>query len=92
MGTSVQHHGLTKLIEGLREGVLKLHAQMEGQGYRVELLPELDGSANFTDGAFKLDVLREMPPEKHPREWMHEQARAELEDWEREQSELFAED
>jgi hypothetical protein len=50
----------------------------------------LDQEADsYAKGAFKLDLLREHPKERDPRENLAAKAREELAEWEREQAERF---
>jgi hypothetical protein len=89
LGTSVTHVRLREIIDQFRIDILRLVDWMKDMGRPVEL-PVLDPNLeSFAKGAFKLEVLREVPKDNHARERLALQAREELEAWEREQRDLF---
>lgn len=91
LGIDATHRVVRELFERLEDDILRLARMMGEAGHAVKL-PELDRDAeSYAATAFKLEVLREFPREKHERESLHAQARAELEAWEKEQAESFDE-
>jgi hypothetical protein len=89
LGTEVALPSLRKNLDGLRAAILHLVELFELAGHAVEL-PEFDPEPkSYATEAFKLEVLREVPKDKHAREWLAPQAREELEAWEREQRDRF---
>lgn len=88
LGTDVVHMEIRQTLDHYRAAVLNLVEQFRLAGHTV-VLPQFDMEvASFATQAFNLDVLRELPAEKHPREWLHERGLAELEEWEKEQAVL----
>src|SRR5204863_9883909 len=87
MGEEMMHLDIRKLLDALHEHVLRLHMQLVESGDGFEL-PEVPGDQITSfHNAFDWDALRDVPKEKHAREWMHEKQREELEAWEAEQAE-----
>jgi hypothetical protein len=87
MGEPLVHPETTRLLDALRDAVLRLHGDVAEMGIEVVLPTDSEGQLEWVRESIDWDVLRPAPKEKHAREWMHETERKELEAFEREQAE-----
>jgi hypothetical protein len=87
MGEAVMHQTARRLLDGVRDSVLRLTREVESFDEDFQLPGEPGEHGAVLRNAIDWDAIRGAPPVKHAREWMYGQQAAELEAWEREQAE-----
>ena len=89
MGEPLIHHAVRELLDGLRDSVLRLTADMQYLDEEFQLPEEPGEHGGTLRESLDWQVIHGTPTEKHAREWMRAKQQEELEAWEREQAELL---